>query len=328
MNNKKNVGDIFQSVNRLIWSCDYPKTTNQKQIERYRNDISRYYDWESTNRINRKNGKPTKEIIITKVYNEPLPAIKDNSRKSLYRDCLIPLLSNWNSCNITQAEVLKRVGIIKNISTITVNHLSGGCLDYRYKLMNEVMEKVKSTLTYMANQPDYDIEWYEGYSVARHKYDKKETWEYVDDLSEIKQIDKVIDDLRNELVGNWIIDNQQETTYYYLSRNKKWYEDIYKPQLEKALQKIGIYNYNKTIVFFNYNESKESGNDRCDNQRKFKSLIKKRMSDYLLQNKKPRKNQSCYNPFKGMTKQQLEKIAKYHNGIFDDNIKINKNIGA
>ena len=326
--NKIELGNKFKSVNQLVWSCGYTKTNNLNQIERYIDDISRYYEWELTGKINRNTGKPTKEIIITKVYDEPLPAIKDNSRKSLYRDSLLPLLSNWNSCNITQAEVLKRVGIIKDVSVVTSYHLSGGCLDYKYKLVNEVMEKVKSTLTYMSNQPDYDIEWYEGYSVSRHKYDKKETWEYVDDLSEIKQIDKVINDLRNELVGNWIIDNQQETTYYYLSRDKKWYEDIYKPQLEKTLQKIGIYNYNKTIVFFNYNDTKESGNDRLENQRKFKSLIKKRMSDYLLQKKKPRKNQSNYNPFKGMTNQQLEKIAKYHNDIFNDNIKINKNIGA
>ena len=326
--NKIELGNKFKSVNQLVWSCGYTKTNNLNQIERYINDLKRYYEWELTGKINRNTGKPTKEIIITKVYDKPLPAIKDNSRTSVYRDCLLPLITEWDSTCMTQAEILKTVGIIKDVSVVTSYHLSGCCLDYRYKLVNEVMTKVKSTLTYMANQPDYDIEWYEGYSVARHKYDKKETWEYVDDLSEIKLIDKTIDDLRNELVGKWIVDNQQETTYYYLSRNKKWYEDIYKPQLEKALQKIGIYNYNKTIVFFNYNESKESGNDRCENQRKFKSLIKKRMSDYLLQTKKPRKNQSKYNPFKGMTKQQLEKIAKYHNNIFDDDIKINKNLRA
>ena len=326
--NKIELGNKFKSVNQLVWSCGYTKTNNLNQIERYIDDISRYYEWELTGKINRNTGKPTKEIIITKVYDKPLPSTKDNSRKSLYRDSLLPLLSNWNSCNITQAEVLKRVGIIKDVSVVTSYHLSGGCLDYKYKLVNEVMTKVKSTLTYMSNQSDYDIEWYEGYSVARHQYDKKETWEYVDDLAEIELIDKTINDLRNELVGNWIVDNQQETTYYYLSRNSDWYETVYKPQLEKTLRKIGIYNYNKTIVFFNYDESKEISNDHCDNQRKFKLLIKKRMADYLLQNKKPRKNQSNYNPFKGMTNQQLEKIAKYHNNIFDDDIKVNKNIGA
>ncbi len=114
--------DLCEAVNDKYYSGGKSK---QYQLRKW----SRYFKWEYE--INAR-GKQTKKMIVTEVYDEPLP--EEDGRRCEYdlSDILLMLINGYNCLHYDEKEDLYSMGVTKT----KINELVGLCNEQYVKTMN------------------------------------------------------------------------------------------------------------------------------------------------------------------------------------------------
>ena len=86
------VGMKFSNRTKLATKLQLPKTSGKRNIELQDKEIARYLSYEKTNKLSR--GKVTNEIIITEIYETPLPKEdgRSNGNNNIYAEYIDKLI--------------------------------------------------------------------------------------------------------------------------------------------------------------------------------------------------------------------------------------------
>jgi hypothetical protein len=183
------IGDIQPTEMKLRKACGFEPTYNTHTRDAQNKEMSRYLAWEKTGKLNRYTGKVTNEIIITEIYDTPLP--KDDKRfnegSQEFIDELKTLILSLGSFELSYTKLINDYIINMNVDVDVMD--SNALVYYKSYLFGFLRSKIISAL----NQLNKEIPAFNWDYAYICKYVNHKTWttptkleiSYIDSMKEI-----------------------------------------------------------------------------------------------------------------------------------------------
>lgn len=311
---KIKVGDKFKTISNLKTKLGLRKANGSKERKLQDDTLKRYLFYKKTNKINTK-GHISNEIVITRIMNTPKKKIdkrSGNNRPSKYINSLIDIILNLGTGSFDIYDFMKLTNIIHDRNNYLNIYDNEPEIDrYKYALKNECVKKLESVLKYLDKTND-KFKWDKTYKVQRSQNSR---YEIVND-KEKKCISKAVKKLRDDLVSKNNNINNSKKTFYQLSSDKKWRNNIYIPELNKLYTELGYIHCFKIYSIINKDKSLR----KINNNYEFKHLIGERMK-HKLDNEKYKSPESRSGVQKWGYSFELE---IFHNLLFDEKYKLSE----
>lgn len=229
-------GDVFSTVNGLVKQLGL-KPAKGKQRELQLQNIARYLEFKKTGKVSR--GKETNEIVVTKVYDEPLEKVdKRGGNNSNYAEVLKPLLLLASSeKNVyTIPELMKYCDLIRFVDDIKRSLDDSEIVKkYKYKYEFEFINKIKSACNSLSKK----------YSTFNYRFTYLLETERIADDEELSNINVALSNARQDTLDFFHIKS------FYQVLNDEFKISAYAGFKSVRLEEIGILKMQKIFVFDN-----------------------------------------------------------------------------
>ena len=320
------VGDTFATYAKLVTALGLNSCTGKQRVYQEK-EIRRYIDFEKTGKINPKTHKESNEIIVTKIYDEPLEKEKKDKESPFTKPMKSFIYNYYVNKNKrhtikTSIGIMYDMGIIKSTQDIyTQKDDTTSVKIYKFqlkRLFNRHLEYALSNL-----ERDEKIEYRHTYRLK--EYEGQEFYEWsVADRKQTESIKKIEADCRKDY----------EQTYNRSFNSIKFDNDLfeqYRADCKILVTKmLGFLDYSSVIEIDNGEKSSQIADYcRCkisyDTEKiksAFISTMRKKIKEYRFSQSDKRafgKRSSDVN--KDIALLDTPQIKELHNRILQDNFE-------
>lgn len=319
------VGDIFSTYTKLVSALGLENYKGKKKALQEK-EIRRYIDFEKTGKINPKTHKESNEIIVTKIYDEPLE--KEDNRDVFNTPMKTFICHNCshNKKTIkTFGSMMVDMGLIEKTSDVYSNIKDDNAVKtYKYQLKRLFRNHLIYALSSLEKEDKIDY---------RFTYKLQETEEQdfgkwaVADRKETETIKKIEADCRKEL------EEKYEKPFNSLKFDTMIYDE-YDENCKKQVQaELGYCSYCPVVEIENYSFcdsnsfSYELYDAECEAIRKpFINAMRKKITEYhySLSDSKARGGRKFGNRKSSADVYYIldtQEIRALHNRILNDNFE-------
>ena len=320
------VGDTFATYAKLVTALGLNSCTGKQRVYQEK-EIRRYIDFEKTGKINPKTHKESNEIIVTKIYDEPLEKEKKDKESPFTKPMKSFIYNYYVNKNKrhtikTSIGIMYDMGIIKSTQDIyTQKDDTTSVKIYKFqlkRLFNRHLEYALSSL-----ERDEKIEYRHTYRLKEHEGQEFYEWS-VADRKQTESIKKIEADCRKDY----------EQTYNRSFNSIKFDNDLfeqYRADCKILVTKmLGFLDYSSVIEIDNGEKSSQIADYcRCkisyDTEKiksAFISTMRKKIKEYRFSQSDKRafgKRSSDVN--KDIALLDTPQIKELHNRILQDNFE-------
>ena len=253
-------GDIYKTERALARALGYPETKDSKTRRRQYEDMRRYVEYELTGRV--KRGQVSKEIVITKLIDPPLPEVdhrKNNGNHGKYIDLIKQILLSMRSFKDTYTNLTKRMLGIPSL-TEGKNLDDQELFDYCQILYSDMKAKIIKALEsikkeYGANMFNYN-NIYLIHRTVQEESEQEESeqeesgydWVYSNPM-ETEIINKTIDSVTKKLLMQY--NSTKGKSLDKLPRTPEYFRQCREEVCKQLKEKLEIDNYSLAVICIN-----------------------------------------------------------------------------
>ena len=314
------VGDTFSTYTKLVSALGLENYKGKKKALQEK-EIRRYIDFEKTGKINPKTHKESNEIIVTKIYDEPLE--KKNNRdvfNTPMKTFICHNCSHNKKIIKTFGSMMVDMGLIEKTRDVYSNIRDDNAVKtYKYQLKRLFRNHLTYALSSLEKEDKIDY---------RFTYKLQETEEQdfgkwaVADRKETETIKKIEADCRKEL------EEKYEKPFNSLKFDTMIYEEYDENCKKQVNIELGYYSYCPVIEIENHSFcdsiSYELFNAECEAIRKpFINAMRKKITEYhySLSDSKARGGKKFGNRETAYYILDTQEIRALHNRILNDNFE-------
>ena len=243
-------GDIYKTERALARALGYPETKDSKTRKRQYEDMKRYVEYKPTGRVNR--GQVSKEIIITKLIDPPLPEVdhrKNNGSHGKYIDLIKPIILSMGHFKATYTNLAARMigfSLLEGEKNLNDQEL----FDYCQILYSDIKTKIMIALESLKKEYGADVFDYNNIYLIHKtiKKDNKDEWMYSNPM-ETEIIDSISDLVKEELLEQY--NSTKGKSLDRLPRTPQYFR-LYREEVCKQLVKeLDIDGYSLAVECIN-----------------------------------------------------------------------------
>lgn len=315
------VGDTFATYAKLVTALGLDSCTGKQRVYQEK-EIRRYIDFEKTGKINPKTHKESNEIIVTKIYDEPLE--KEDNRdvfNTPMKTFICHNCSHNKKIIKTFGSMMVDMGLIEKTRDVYSNIRDDNAVKtYKYQLKRLFRNHLTYALSSLEKEDKIDY---------RFTYKLQETEEQdfgkwaVADRKETETIKKIETDCRKEL------EEKYEKSFNSLKFDTMIYEEYSENCKKQVNIELGYCSYCPVIEIENHSFcdsiSYELFNAECEAIRKpFINAMRKKITEYhySLSDSKARGGKKFGNrETDAYYILNTQEIKALHNRILNDNFE-------
>ncbi len=242
--------DIYKTERALARALGYPETKDSKTRRRQYEDMRRYVEYELTGRV--KRGQISKEIVITKLIDPPLPEVdhrKNNGNHGKYIDLIKPILLSMGSFEDTYTNLTK--GML-GIPLLTEGKNLGDqeLFDYFQILYSDMKTKIITALESIKKEYGADMFNYNNiYLIHRTAQEESgDDWVYPNPM-ETEIINKTINSVSKKLLMQY--NSTKGKSLDKLPRTPEYFRQCREEVCKQLKEKLEIDNYSLVVICIN-----------------------------------------------------------------------------
>lgn len=239
-------GDIYKTERALARALGYPETKDSKTRRRQYEDMKRYVEYKPTGRVNR--GKVSKEIVITKLIDPPLPEVdhrKNNGSHGKYIDLIKPIILSMGHFKATYTSLAaKMIGF--SLLEGEKNLDDQEFFDYCQILYSDIKTKIMIALESLKKEYGADMFDYNNiYLIHRTITEENEDeWIYSNPIdSEV--IDSISDLVEEELLKQY--NSTKGKSLDRLPRTPKYFRLYREAVCNELAKELGVDGYSTAV---------------------------------------------------------------------------------
>lgn len=245
-------GDIYKTERALARALGYPETKDSKTRKRQYEDMKRYVEYKPTGRVNR--GQVSKEIVITKLIDPPLPEIdhrKNNGSHGKYIDLIKPIILSMGCFKATYTNLAaKMIGFSLFEGEKNLNDQE--FFDYCQILYSDIKAKITIALESLKKEYGADVFDYNNIYLI-HRTIKEDEDEWIEDEdewiysnpTETEIIGRISDLVKEELLKQY--NSTKGKSLDRLPRTPKYFRLCREAVCNELAKELGVDSYSMAV---------------------------------------------------------------------------------